>query len=417
MHDGSTGRDSAGRCLRVREALVDCASRAGQGWPALFEGLKPLNSSRPETRASQDASCSNAGRAFNQHLLRLGGSGHAGRWGPVTLLVLLVGTLCGCASSGDRRTGVAATGADDGSMIPDAIPRVEPRSRSGNPESYEVRGKRYFTQKTSAGHVERGLASWYGRAFHGRKTSSGERYDMYAMTAAHKTLPLPTYVQVTNMENGRTAVVKVNDRGPFHGRRVIDLSYSAAKKLGVIQNGTAMVEVRAIDPARPARESGPFLAAKDTARVKRREASAATDRSPEPVSTPAPALTAASADAQEATPKERAAVAAVEASPAAPVPQTPTTAPSGQGPVTVAKAPAPSLYLQVGAFGDPSNAERLRQRLLATMPGRVRVQRSAFGESALYKVRIGPLGSEGEAKAVSAKLVTLGVEPPRRVWN
>ena len=147
---------------------------------------------------------------------------------------------------------------------------VEPLSRSGNPASYQVRGKRYFTKTTSTGHVERGLASWYGRQFHGRKTSSGKRLDMYAMTRAHKTLPLPTYVQVTNMENGRTAV------------------------------GTE-------------KEPGPVVAA------------------------------------------------------------------SG------------GLYLQVGAFGDPSNAERLRQRLVANLSEQVRVQRSATGEPALFKVRIGPL--------------------------
>jgi rare lipoprotein A len=125
---------------------------------------------------------------------------------------------------------------------------VEPRSRTGNMESYVVRGRRYFTKDDSRGHVERGIASWYGPGFHGRKTSNGEPYDMNAMTAAHKTLPLPTYAQVTNLQNGKTAVVRINDRGPFHGPRVIDLSRAAATKLGVIGTGTAEVEVRALDP-------------------------------------------------------------------------------------------------------------------------------------------------------------------------
>ncbi|MBS1202167.1 MAG: rare lipoprotein, partial [Chromatiaceae bacterium] len=177
-------------------------------------------------------------------------------------LLALAGLLGGCGGSGATREIGGSLGADRGADIADAVPRVEPRAKYGNMASYVVRGKRYHTKESSAGHVERGLASWYGKQFHGRKTSSGERYDMYAMTAAHKTLPLPTYARVTNLENGRSAVVKVNDRGPFHGPRVIDLSYSAAQKLGVVQKGTAMVEVRAIDPARPGSDPGPFLAGK-----------------------------------------------------------------------------------------------------------------------------------------------------------
>ncbi len=129
---------------------------------------------------------------------------------------------------------------------PDAVPRPEPRSRYGNPPFYEVYGRRYYVRETAEGYVERGLASWYGRKFHGKRTSSGEPYDMYAMTAAHRTLPLPTYVRVTNLENGRSVVVKVNDRGPFHANRIIDLSYAAATKLGIAEKGTGLVEVRAI---------------------------------------------------------------------------------------------------------------------------------------------------------------------------
>lgn len=136
----------------------------------------------------------------------------------------------------------------DVSQVPDAVPKAEPRSKYGNPRQYEVFGKSYYTLASAEGYREKGIASWYGTKFHGRRTSSGEIYDMYAMTAAHKSLPLPSYVEVTNLENGRKVVVKVNDRGPFHDNRLIDLSYSAATKLGIVAKGTGLVEVKAITP-------------------------------------------------------------------------------------------------------------------------------------------------------------------------
>jgi rare lipoprotein A len=137
----------------------------------------------------------------------------------------------------------------DPSSVPDAVPRSEPRASRGNPPFYEVFGERYVVMASGDGYVERGVASWYGPDFHGGTTSFGERYDMYAMTAAHKTLPLPAYVQVTNLQNGRSIVVRVNDRGPFSKNRIIDLSYVAAAKLDMIREGTAMVEVRTVGPA------------------------------------------------------------------------------------------------------------------------------------------------------------------------
>ncbi len=339
------------------------------------------------------------------------GSRPVGVRAALTLAVLLLAAclLGGCGSSGGTRQAGDSTGAGE-TDIADAVPRVEPRAKYGNMSTYVVRGKRYYTKDDSAGHVERGLASWYGKQFHGRKTSSGERYDMYAMTAAHKTLPLPTYVRVTNLENGRSAVVKVNDRGPFHGPRVIDLSYSAAKKIGVIQKGTAMVEVRALDPARPGSDPGPFLAAKPATNKPR-----ALARS-EPPTAPAPALEAPQASPagphEDATTK-RATDVALAAAGAEPV-ETPLSA------ADVASAPAvpePGLYLQVGAFGDPSNAERLRRRLGSQLAEQVGVLSSAAGGPTLYKVRVGPLSSEGEARKVSAKLADLGVSQPRAVWN
>jgi rare lipoprotein A len=133
-------------------------------------------------------------------------------------------------------------------LPPDAVPRVEPRSRYGNPSSYEVFGKHYHVMNSAHGHVERGIASWYGEKFHGRRTSSGETYDMHLMTAAHKSLPLPSYVEVLNLENDRRVVVRVNDRGPFHDNRIIDLSYSAARKLDIVRAGTGLVQIRAISP-------------------------------------------------------------------------------------------------------------------------------------------------------------------------
>ncbi len=146
-----------------------------------------------------------------------------------------------------------------GRLPPDAVPRPEPYSRYGNGPVYEVLGSRYTVLPTAAGYQERGVASWYGQKFHGRLTSSREVYDMYEMTAAHKTLPLPTYVRVRNLSNGRSIVVRVNDRGPFLHNRIIDLSYAAALRLDMVKDGTSLVEVTAItfeEPSgdRPVRE-------------------------------------------------------------------------------------------------------------------------------------------------------------------
>jgi rare lipoprotein A (peptidoglycan hydrolase) len=141
--------------------------------------------------------------------------------------------------------------APDVGQIPDAVPRDEPRSAFGNPPFYIVAGHRYVVLHSAAGYVERGVASWYGTEFHGLRTSTGEPYDMFAMTAAHKTLPLPCYARVTNLANGRHVVVRINDRGPFVANRIIDLSYSAAARLDMIHNGTAFVQVEVLTAAAP----------------------------------------------------------------------------------------------------------------------------------------------------------------------
>ena len=183
--------------------------------------------------------------------------------------VVLAGTSCtmiGSRSGSSSPDGLSplgdsdvrppgAVGVDDPELealaaIPDPTPRAEPPARTGNMEEYEQSGGTYRVLDTSEGYDERGVASWYGEPFHGRRTSSGETYDMYGMTAAHRTLPLPSYVEVTNLANGRSVVLRVTDRGPFHDpdRRIIDVTYTAAVKLGVVGTGTAAVRVRALEP-------------------------------------------------------------------------------------------------------------------------------------------------------------------------
>lgn len=193
--------------------------------------------------------------------------------------VLLAAFLAACSSTPQRPTspdgGVTVPAApsapsrggyykDDGpgekpppnlSEIPDAVPRKEPLNRYAN-RPYQVFGKDYVPLAAGHAYRERGTASWYGRKFHGQKTSSGEVYDMYAMTAAHRTLPIPSYARVTNVANGRSVIVRVNDRGPFHSERIIDLSYAAAYRLGYIQAGSATVEVESVDASQPVQEAG-----------------------------------------------------------------------------------------------------------------------------------------------------------------
>jgi rare lipoprotein A len=235
---------------------------------------------------------------------------------------------------------------------PDAVPRVEPRSRSGNPPFYDVFGKRYFVLSSSVGYLERGVASWYGPGFHKVRTSTGESYDMYGMTAAHKTLPLPAYVQVTNLQNGRSVVVRVNDRGPFVGNRIIDLSYTAAAKLDMLRNGTAMVEVRSIDAA------------------------AAAAAAAAPASAPA----------------------ASAATPAAPA-----------GTATPSTAAIPKLFIQAGAFSDPANAERLALKLRGGSYGKVFVRDDQIAGRRMYRVRIGPVPDVAQFDRVVAALEQAGI--------
>lgn len=146
----------------------------------------------------------------------------------------------------DGPSGVQISAAD----VKDAVPRNEPLASYGNHSPYEVFGKKYRVMSSAKGYKERGMASWYGTKFHGRRTSSGEPYDMHLATAAHKTLPLPSYAEVTNLDNNRKVIVKVNDRGPFKDNRLIDMSYGAALRLDMTGKGTANVEVRVIDTSK-----------------------------------------------------------------------------------------------------------------------------------------------------------------------
>jgi rare lipoprotein A len=261
--------------------------------------------------------------------------------------------------------------------VPDVVPRIERRSRSGNPPFYDVMGKRYFVLSSSTGYVERGVASWYGPGFHRVRTSTGETYDMYAMTAAHKTLPLPAYVRVTNLQNGRSIVVRLNDRGPFVGNRIIDLSYTAASKLDMLRNGTAMVEVRSIEPGSQGAPLATPVAAPVAAPL------TATPLTAAGTTPPAPAL------AESAPPPEAASDSSA----------------GGVSSVAVPRA----LFIQAGAFSDPKNAERLMEKLRGGGYGKVFVRDNEITGRRMYRVRIGPVSSVAEFDRIVAALERVGV--------
>jgi rare lipoprotein A (peptidoglycan hydrolase) len=359
-------------------------------------------------------------------------------------LALTMGAgLAGCFSA-PRRTAPAPAPASPAppvlsvppaaASVPDAIPRLEPRARYGNPPFYDVFGKRYYVLSSSVGYRERGVASWYGPGFHKERTSTGEPYDMYGMTAAHKTLPLPAYVRVTNLQNGRSIVVRVNDRGPFVGNRIIDLSYTAAAKLDMLRNGTAMVEVRAIDPTVP--PLPPVVTASTIPAVSTLptvSTSAAASATPTASSTPAAAPVAAalvimplaatpSAAAPPATPPAAAPSTAVSLA-AAPGATTPPALPPGIAASNAAPeaasasgaAPAapgftrPTLFIQAGAFSDPANAERLAQKLRGDNLGKVFVRNDVIAGRRMYRVRIGPVPDVAEFDRVVAALELAGI--------
>jgi rare lipoprotein A len=266
--------------------------------------------------------------------------------------LLLIGSLAACGNAPQRsaespRQNVGGSGT--------ATPTPPLRSDRGNPPFYDVLGKRYHVLPTSAGYVQRGVASWYGRDFHGLATSSGETYNMNAMTAAHTTLPLPTWVEVTNLVNGKRVVVKVNDRGPFVDNRLIDLSYAAATELDMVRAGTARVEVRVVPPPQDAFRGGSTVAAAPS---------------------PAPAVMAA--------------------------------------------VPTPALermFVQIGAFAEPENAQRLVARLRASGFANPTVVSEPDNRRTLHRVLLGPIADSVEFDQLSARLRSIGVSGSRLVVN
>jgi rare lipoprotein A len=257
-------------------------------------------------------------------------------------LVILFSLLSACSSQPRYDSGPRQSGSNVPRDIPaDAIPRDDPRSRYGNGPYYKVFGVTYQVRDTNYGYQERGVASWYGNKFHGQPTSSQETYNMYAMTAAHKSLPIPSYVRVRNLRNGKSVVVRVNDRGPFVDNRLIDLSYSAANKLEMIRAGTSLVEVTAISFDEP------------------------------PVRAAAPITT--------------------------------------DKPAKADKDPAESIFVQVGAFGEPENARRRYNHLRDSGIGRAFVHEDNSRSPALYRVRIGPISDVMQYDAIVEHLQGLGI--------
>jgi rare lipoprotein A len=286
--------------------------------------------------------------------------------------------------------------------VPDVVPRIEPRSRNGNPPFYDVMGKRYFVLSSSVGYVERGVASWYGPGFHKVRTSTGETYDMYAMTAAHRTLPLPAYVRVTNLQNGRSIVVRLNDRGPFVGNRIIDLSYTAASKLDMLRNGTAMVEVRSIEPGSQSASPAAPLAAPLAPPV--------TAQAPAPVAPQAPVPVAAPLTAPIAAPLTVTPLTAAETTaPAQSAPPPPEAASDASAGGVSSVAVPRALFIQAGAFSDPKNAERLMDKLRGGGYGKVFIRDNEIAGRRMYRVRIGPVSSVAEFDRIVAALERVGV--------
>jgi rare lipoprotein A len=331
-------------------------------------------------------------------------------------ILVVVAVLAACSTSSRRDAGSSATGPqasgpstgssryykDDGpgesppadlDNVPDAVPRVEPLHRFAN-RPYTVLGRNYVPATVLKSYHERGVASWYGRKFHGQKTSIGETYDMYGMTAAHPTLPLPSYARVTNVATGRSVVVRVNDRGPFLHDRVIDLSYAAAHRLGIAQRGSGEVDVEAIIPG----------------------AAAATVASVAPLPPVSSVPEVASPVQITAIPMRAAPVGvAVTAAPSAVATAPPTTTGEGAGVSTTAPSaaagpaaatsasPATGYAVQLGAFSSYPNAQNFLahvQNQLASAQVEARV-RQAGG---LYRVYVGPYAERDEARRVGERI-------------
>lgn len=299
-------------------------------------------------------------------------------------------------------------GIPDVHLIPEPEVRAEPRSKYGNRSPYTVLGKRYYVRDTAEGYDETGIASYYGKKFHGRRTSSLEVYDMYAFSAAHKTLPLPSYARVTNLANGESVVVRVNDRGPFHAGRIIDLSYAAAVKLGVDRTGTARVEVVGLSPGENAHHDYDAVAT-------------ATAAAPQAAPAPAEALPPSPMDAlvKRLPEADALAVAGVPASPveAAPAPVSggPSAAPAAVAPAAAVSGDATTGFeFQVASFGSRDNAERALATLAGAGIAGARLLDAEAGGRRVWRLRVGPV-AEDAADALAARIGKLGFGQPRRV--
>lgn len=260
-------------------------------------------------------------------------------------------------------------GLDD---IPDAEPKWEPLHKPAT-KPYVVLGKEYVPNTAVKPYKVRGIASWYGKKFHGQKTSIGEPYDMFAMTAAHPTLALPSYVRVTSAQNGKSVIVRITDRGPFHADRVIDLSYTAAYKLGLVNGGSGLVDVEAIIPGEPASTSY-----------------AQTTPPPGPVPAESDELgQMAKRLAQEERPAR----------------------PAGTSAVTASDAFAKGIYLQLGAFANADNAENLKNHLTRELDWLAETMR-VYPGAGVHRLQLGPYASRGDADRVAEKIrLALGYKP------
>ena len=331
-------------------------------------------------------------------------------------LILLLAVLAGCSSSGKRSGGYyqndgPGSGAPDINAIPNAIPRIEAYAPA-NFRPYSVFGRRYVPISGNVPFREEGIASWYGRQFHGNKTANGEIYDMYAMTAAHPTLPIPSYAKVTRPATGRTIVVRINDRGPFHPGRIIDLSYVAAAKLGLIGPGSGKVVVEAITHTDISRGSwnspgtsatvaqAPVIPVASTVDAAR--ASLINDT--EPVMTPI-------------VPDALAAIELTMASETDDPANTPPGLPSSGSDSSLTNAPASpaagaGFYLQFGAFGSEDNALALAQKLNTLIAGQENNTVHVSPAANLYRVQLGPYIDRTHAVNAAVRLYDLiGMNP------
>ena len=348
------------------------------------------------------------------------------------------------------RPGVADTVPDyipDVDAIPEPEVRAEPRSRAGN-RSYSVLGKRYAVLDSADGYVEEGYASYYGNKFHGRRTSNQEVYDMYAFTAAHKSLPLPSFARVTNLANGKSVVVRINDRGPFHAGRVIDLSYAAAVKLGYRTQGTARVRVEALQPGETVLAKSDATAIDKLVDTLPQALASAGPARPQPAEPAAEdrkyrfdmrqdgkVMTADEFDAWMATRRVRVATGkpgkpdplpAADASPqvapaaapavaAAPLPPSPVNAAAVVAATRApAGSPASTVTLQVASFADQRNAQQALGLLQGAAIARAQLFDADVNGRKIWRLRIGPV-DETSAPELAARVVGLGFGQPQRV--